>query len=184
MTGRSERVRRLPSCGAAKEWYVLQLASHAQVLSEQRHHDQAHQIDRPPATWDAGRACAGRAAAGRAVARRVRTTRDHTQQQQQHAAARSSTQHAARSTSTRTRTAPHPQHEHEHPHPHRTRTAPAAPAPVAPAQHQRHHQPPPTHPPPAPRISTGRRHGRTTPSWRGSHRTLHRSRGVAGGRSS
>ena len=183
MTGRSERVRRLPSCGAAKEWYVLQFASHAQVLSEQRHHDQAHQIDRPPATWDAGRACAGRAAAGSAVARRVRTTRDHTQQQQQHAAARSSTQHAARSTSTRTRTAPHPQHEHEHPHPHGTRTrtrststSSTSTTPAAP--------PATTHPPPAPRISTGRRHGRTTPSWRGSHRTLHRSRGVAGGRSS
>ena len=108
-------------------------------------------------------------------------TRSSSSSTQQHAAARS-TQHAAlvpapaphrtrsTSTSTRTRTAPAP--------------APAAPAPVAPAQHQRHHQPPPTHPPPAPRISTGRRHGRTTPSWRGSHRTLHRSRGVAGGRSS
>ena len=38
-----------PSCGAAKEWDVLQLASHAQILSKQRHHDQAHQVDRPPA---------------------------------------------------------------------------------------------------------------------------------------
>ena len=62
------RVARLPSCGAAEEWYVLQLASHAQVLSEQRHHDEAHHVDRPPATRDAGRAWrAGRAAAGGAT---------------------------------------------------------------------------------------------------------------------
>ena len=167
-TKRSEGVRRLPSYGAAKERYVLQLASHAQVLSEQRHHDQAHQVDRPPATWDAGRACAGRAAAGGAVTRRVRATRDHTQQQrQQQLAACSSTQHAARSTSTSPAPAPHP---------HRTRTVPAAPAPApapaapaAPAA-PTHPAAPPT-PPPAPRISTGRRHGRTTPSWRGSRRT-------------
>eukprot|EP00964_Phaeocystis_antarctica_P043791 scaffold25122_cov66-Phaeocystis_antarctica.AAC.8 len=89
------------------------------------------------------RACAGRAAAGGAVTRRVRATRDHTQQQrqqqqqqrQQHAARSTQHQHLT-STRTRTRTAPAPYPQHQHPHPHQ--------------QHQLHQQHPPTqqhHPP-------------------------------------